>query len=147
MGLLDKWTKKKKEEQLKEVVDTDKNQTVAPVAKKATEKTEEAKAVVIAPVAPKSLAYKILIRPLVTEKATIAESGNKYSFLVTKEANKTSIIEAIEKVYGVKPRSVRVINVQGKTVRFGKSYGRRSDFKKAIVTLPKGKSLNLHEGV
>src|SRR3989344_1190347 len=91
MGLLDKWTKKKKEEQLKEVVDAGKNEVANPVAKTAT-KTEEVKAEVKAPVAPKSLAYKILIRPLVTEKATIAESANKYSFLVTKEANKTGII-------------------------------------------------------
>ncbi len=149
MGLLDKWTKKKKDEQLKEVVDSD-QKAAAPVVKKVVEKddkAEEAKTTVKAPVAPESQAYKVLVRPLVTEKSTIAESHNQYSFLVANDTTKTKIKEAIEKVYGVRPVNVRIINVQGKIVRFGRSYGRRGDFKKAVVALPKGKTLNLHEGV
>jgi len=54
---------------------------------------------------------------------------------------------AVEELYGTKPERVNVINVQGKVMRFGRSMGRRSDFKKAIVTLPSGKTINLHEGV
>lgn len=145
MGLLDKWTKKKKEAQLKETTDTKKTPVVEEKGKKVVK--EEVPLEVKAPVAPKSLAFRVLIRPLVTEKATVAESENKYTFLVAKSAGKKSVAEAVEKVYGVKPTAVRIINAQGKTVRFGHSYGRRGDFKKAIVSLPKGKTLTLHEGV
>lgn len=92
-------------------------------------------------------AYKILIKPLVSEKA--AESGklNQYIFIVDKKANKPEIKKAIQVVYGIKPTKVNVINTQGKKVRFGRTYGKRKDWKKAIVTLPKGKSIQIYEGL
>ncbi len=95
----------------------------------------------------KSLAFRILVKPLVTEKSAIAEHGNKYSFVVAKSANKNQIKIAIEEIYGVKPSQVNVANIEGRRVRFGRAMGRRSDYKKAIITLPAGKSIDIHTGV
>lgn len=92
-------------------------------------------------------AYKILIRPLISEKASAIGKLNQFVFIVGKKANKPEIKKAIEAVYGISPIKVNVIHVQGKCVRFGKSYGRRKDWKKAIITLPKGKSIQLYEGI
>ncbi|PIT87966.1 MAG: 50S ribosomal protein L23 [Candidatus Magasanikbacteria bacterium CG10_big_fil_rev_8_21_14_0_10_40_10] len=94
-----------------------------------------------------SVSDKILLSPLVTEKAAVRESLNQYSFIVGSKANKTQIKKAIVDIYGVKPTKVRVINMSGKVVRFKNTSGRRSDFKKAIVSLPKGKSIDIHQGV
>lgn len=98
-------------------------------------------------VATHTLAYKILIKPLITEKSAIAESKNKYSFVVVKSANKNQIKTAVAEVYGVKPVSVNVVNMEGRRVRFGRSMGRRNDYKKAIVSLPEGKTIDIHTGV
>ncbi len=100
-----------------------------------------------APKKLKKIINNILVRALVTEKSAVKQSENKYSFIVVKNANKAVIKKAIETVYNVKPVSVNVINVQGKAMRFGSHSGKRSDFKKAIVTLPKGKTIVIHEGV
>lgn len=94
-----------------------------------------------------SLAYKVLVKPLVTEKSAIAQSKNKYSFVVAKGANKDQIKKAIEEVYGIRPSNVNVANIEGRRVRFGRSMGRRSDYKKAIITLPQGKTIDIHTGV
>jgi large subunit ribosomal protein L23 len=91
-------------------------------------------------------AYKILIKPLVSEKAAEAGKLNQYIFIVNIGANKQEIKKAINVVYGIKPIKVNVINMRGKTVRFGRTYGKRKNFKKAIVTLPKGKSIQIYEG-
>jgi large subunit ribosomal protein L23 len=95
----------------------------------------------------KKIINSVLLRALVTEKSAIKQSENKYSFVVANSANKAVIKKAVEEVYGVKPLSVNVINAQGKAIRFGNHFGKRSDFRKAIVTLPKGKSIVIHEGV
>ena len=92
-------------------------------------------------------AYKILIRPLVTEKVSVIGALNKYGFEVALKANKIEIAKAIKEVYGINPTMVNVIKVKGKEVRYGKRSGKRKDKKKAIITLPKGKSINLYEGV
>lgn len=89
----------------------------------------------------------ILVKPLVSEKAAIAETANTYTFVVTNDATKLTVKRAVKEVYGVMPIRVRMLNVQGKYVRFGRGYGRRSDWKKAIVTLPKGQTIRIHEGV
>lgn len=92
-------------------------------------------------------AYRILIKPMITEKASIEAVHNKYYFEVARNTNKIEIAKAIEEVYGIKPISVNIINMDGKNVRYGRISGKRKDWKKAIVTLPEGKTINLYEGV
>lgn len=88
-------------------------------------------------------AHQVLIRPIVTEKATI--SGTYY-FEVAKDSNKAEIRKAIRQLYGVTPVHVRVMNVQGKAVRWNYQLGQRSDWKKAIVRLKAGETINVYEG-
>lgn len=92
-------------------------------------------------------AYKILIKPLITEKASDLGIINKYMFEVAKNANKIETAKAIKEVYGVKPISVNIINMKGKKVRYGKTVGKKKDWKKAIITLKKGENIKIYEGV
>ncbi len=156
MGLINNWLHKKDKEQLHKAGEK-KSQAVvvaeekpkAPKKKKEHDhKDHEAKPVKsTVKVSAGSAAFKVLVKPLVTEKSAIAESNSKYSFLVNKLANKNQIKSAVAEIYGVAPIQVNVANVEGRAVRFGRSLGRRSDYKKAIVTLPKGKTIDIHTGV
>ncbi len=92
-------------------------------------------------------AYKILAKPLVTEKASSVGVENKYIFQVAPKANKIEIAKAIQEVYGVKPVNVNIIKVRGKKTRYGRVQGKRKDWKKAIIKLPVGKSIKIYEGV
>jgi len=92
-------------------------------------------------------AHTVLIRSLVSEKSTMQESMGQYTFVVAKDANKVAIKNAIQQVYGVMPKRIRVMHYEGKRMRFGKNKGKRSDWKKAVAYLPKGKSIDIHEGV
>lgn len=92
-------------------------------------------------------AYRILVKPLVTEKASMLGLENKYAFAVATTANKIEVAKAIEAIYGVTPAKVNIIKVEGKKVRSRKNSGQRKDWKKAIVTLPAGKSIQVYEGV
>jgi len=91
--------------------------------------------------------YRTLIKPLITEKAAKFNSENKYVFAVAPKANKIMIGHAVEAIYGVKPARINVVSVKGKKVRTGRTLGKRKDWKKAIVTLPQGKSIQIYEGV
>ena len=93
---------------------------------------------------------QILIRPLYTEKISrLQESENKYAFEVAREANKIEIRKEIENKFDVKITSIKTMIVYGKMrqqlTRAGRFYGRRPDWKKAIVTLAKGDTLDLFE--
>jgi len=92
-------------------------------------------------------AYKILIRPWVTEKTTHLQSVGVYCFEVKVDTNKNEIKKAVEGIYGVKVAGVRIITLLGKKVRFGKIQGNRKNRKKAIVTLVKGQSIELYKNV
>ena len=92
-------------------------------------------------------AYRILVKPLITEKATDLGGQNKYVFIVDINANKIEVAKAINEVYGVKPSSVNIVKMKGKQVTRGRVIGRRKDFKKAIVTLAKGETIQVYEGV
>jgi len=92
-------------------------------------------------------AYKILIRPLVTEKATYLGMYNKYIFEVSSKFSKIEIKKAVQSVYGVIPVSVNVISVSGKERRYGKVLGRTKNWKKAIITLKQGEKIEIYEGV
>ncbi len=90
--------------------------------------------------------YSIIKRPLVTEKSTASrEDGNKYVFEVDPRANKIEIGLAVEKLFKVKVLDVRTFNVAGKKKRIGKTVGRKSDWKKAIVTIAPGSSIEIFE--
>jgi large subunit ribosomal protein L23 len=90
---------------------------------------------------------KIIIRPLVTEKSTRQkESNNQYVFHVHRDANKIEILSAVEHLFKVKVAQVRTTNVLGKVKRLGRKYGKRPDWKKAIVTLEEGSRIEFFEG-
>ena len=89
----------------------------------------------------------VVIKPAVTEKAGTLNELNQYVFVVDRGANKITIAKAVEAFYGVKPVAVNIINMPGKKVVRGRIKGQRSDWKKAIVTLPAGKTIAIYEGV
>ena len=92
-------------------------------------------------------AREILIRPLMTEKhMRQKEEQNTVAFQVRPDANKVEIRSAVETVFNVKVTEVRTINYEGKLKRMGRHQGRRSSWKKAIVTLAKGHKIELVEG-
>jgi len=92
-------------------------------------------------------AQKIIRRPLVTEKSTRQkESDHQYAFEVHRDANKIEIQSAVERLFKVKVVQVRTCNVLGKMKRLGRRFGKRSDWKKAIVTLREGDRIDFFEG-
>ena len=80
----------------------------------------------------------ILIKPLITEKTNDLMGENKYTFIVAKSANKIEIQKAVEEIFKVKVLDVNTINILGKVKRMGRTSGKRSDYKKAIVKLAEG---------
>ena len=94
-----------------------------------------------------SESYRVIIAPLITEKATQAGAHNQYIFTVAKDANKIMVARAVEAIYGVKSAAVNIMNMSGKTKRSGRVTGHRKDWKKAIVSLPAGKTIAVYEGV
>lgn len=93
-------------------------------------------------------AYKILLKPIVSEKSNILrESTNQVIFEVAKDANKQTIKAAVEKAFKVTVEDVRTLVVRGKHKTVGRFKGKRSNWKKAIVSLKKGDKIDLFEGV
>ncbi len=92
--------------------------------------------------------YSVIKKPVVTEKSTIArEEDNKYLFEVDRDATKIDIRNAVEKIFKVGVVDVHTINMSGKKKRMGRVVGRRRDWKKAVITLAPGSSIEVHEGV
>jgi large subunit ribosomal protein L23 len=90
--------------------------------------------------------HDVLIRPLLTEKITaIREVKNGIAFAVHRRATRIDIRRAVEKVFSVKVASVNVMNVRGKKKRQGRFSGKRSDWRKAFITLKKGEKVELYE--
>jgi large subunit ribosomal protein L23 len=89
--------------------------------------------------------YQIIIRPLITEKNTLLMEYNKYSFEVARNANKDQIRRAVEHIFDVTVVKVHTLNVRGKKRRRGREYGYQRDWKKAIVTLIPGDTIDLFE--
>jgi len=91
---------------------------------------------------------KVLVKPLLTEKATIRrETENEYAFAIDVRANKIDVKRAVEDLFNVKVTKVRTVNRSGKMKRMGAHQGRRSAWKKALVTLAAGNTIDLFEGV
>ena len=88
----------------------------------------------------------ILIRPIVTEKSTALMEQGKYTFRVPLAATKIQIRQAVEQIFKVKVQAVNTMRYEGKLKRMGRTQGRRSDWKKAVVTLKPGEAIELFEG-
>lgn len=92
--------------------------------------------------------YKIIDKPLVTEKGTdMLSEGNWVTFRVNPAANKIEIREAVQKIFNVKVINVNTQVVQGKSKRFGKTMGKMKTWKKAMVQLKEGDKIEIFEGV
>lgn len=90
----------------------------------------------------------IVRRAMITEKGTkIREGQNGYLFEVARDANKIEIKHAVEAIFNVKVASIRTLRVHGKPKRVGRFAGHRPDWKKAVVTLKKGETIELFEQV
>ncbi len=91
--------------------------------------------------------YEILRRPLVTEKGALLQANGKYAFEVAGAANKIQIKQAVEKAFKVRVNAVNVMTVHGKARRIGRRIVRTQSWKKAIVTLQPGDTIELFENV
>ena len=91
--------------------------------------------------------HRTIVRPLITEKSSAAyQARGEYTFVVHPDATKTQIRAAIEQLFGVKVTGVWTSNVRGKEKRMGKTVGRRPNWKKAIVKLREGDTIDIFEG-
>ncbi len=87
--------------------------------------------------------FKVLVSPLNTEKVNdIIEKNNQFGFKIAPDATKIEVKQAVEALFSVKVRSVQILNVKGKTKRFGRTNGKRPDWKKAYVGLEAGYDIN-----
>ena len=165
-GILDKIRGKKKDNKVidgvvkdipKKTVKKEEKKEVKKTTPKKAEKKEEKKEEIKKEAEKKtsvskkplshSRAHSVLIKTHVTEKATSEEIFGKYTFVVNRESSKVEIKNAVKDVYGVLPVKVRVIHMDGKKTSTGRIRGKRKDWKKAIITLPKGKTIDVHSGV
>ncbi len=91
---------------------------------------------------------KVIQRPLITERGSdLREKYNQFFFQVAPAANKHEIKQAVELYFGVKVESVRTMNMLGKVKRLGRFSGNRADWKKAVVTLAEGDSIDVFDNV
>ena len=90
--------------------------------------------------------YSIIKKPHVTEKTSLgSDTSNTVAIVVDRDANKIEIKQAVESLFKVKVDGVRTVNVAGKVKRVGKNFGKRSNWKKAYVTLQEGQSIDFFE--
>ena len=90
---------------------------------------------------------QVLLAPHISEKSSIvADANNQYVFKVATDANKTEVKQAVELMFNVKVSAVKVANMKGKTKRFGARFGKRSDWKKAYITLEAGQEIDFLGG-
>ena len=95
---------------------------------------------------------EIILKPIITEKMTaIGEKLNRYGFVVDRRANKLQIKKAVEELYGVQVKTVNTMNYDGKIksrgTRSGVQLGRTADFKKAIITLAEGETIDFYSNI
>jgi large subunit ribosomal protein L23 len=116
-------------------------QDEAPKGKAKTAKTKTAAPKVSSSTA--HFAHNILLRAVVTEKSTRGNAQSQYTFEVATDASKADVRRAVHHLYGVTPVAVNMLNVRGAAVRFGRTYGRTINRKKAVITLPSGKTIDV----
>jgi len=88
-------------------------------------------------------AHRILLRAVISEKSTRQGKDNQYFFEVPPTVTKPEIRSSVQMVYGIKPLAVNIVRLRGKSVRYGRATGRTIQRKKAIVTLPPGKTIDI----
>ncbi|MBZ4021112.1 50S ribosomal protein L23 [Rhodobacter sp. TJ_12] len=91
--------------------------------------------------------YDVIVKPVITEKATMASEAGAVVFQVAKTATKPAIKEAVEALFGVKVKAVNTTITKGKVKRFRGALGQRSDVKKAYVTLEDGQTIDVSTGL
>ena len=91
--------------------------------------------------------YDVIVSPVITEKSTMASEHNQVVFKVAKNATKPEIKRAVESLFGVKVKAVNTLVRKGKTKVFRGIRGKQNDFKKAIVTLAEGQSIDVTTGL
>ena len=92
--------------------------------------------------------HEVIVKPVITEKSTDQYDRNQaYTFVVARDANKIEIAQAIETLFNVKVASVRTMQYRGKERRVGRHVGRRANWKKAVVKLREGDTIEIFEGV
>jgi large subunit ribosomal protein L23 len=96
---------------------------------------------------PTARHYETIIAPIITEKATLLTEQNKVVFSVAKDATKDEIAASVEELFKVRVIKVNTLITKGKTKRFRGIMGRRSDVKKAIVTLQEGQTIDISTGL
>jgi large subunit ribosomal protein L23 len=92
-------------------------------------------------------ACDVILFPVITEKATLGSENNQVTFRVPLNANKFAIRAAVEELFNVKVKAVNTLRQQGKRKRFRGIPGKRPDYKKAIVTLEDGQSIDVATGI
>jgi len=107
----------------------------------------ETQAAPVKPIISKERMYQTILSPIVTEKATALTERNQVVFKVALEATKPEIKAAVEGLFNVKVLAVNTLVVKGKTKRFRGRPGKRSDWKKAMVRLAEGQSIDLTTGL
>lgn len=95
----------------------------------------------------RTAACDVILFPVITEKATLGSENNQVTFRVPINANKYAIRAAVEELFEVKVKAVNTIRQQGKKKRFRGIPGKRPDYKKAIVTLEAGESIDISTGI
>ena len=144
MGLFFKKTKK--EESFKDKPASAKATAGKKKKEKQEQKEQKAEAKAIVQKVKKTdikLAPAVLSRPQITEKATLLQEKDQYIFQVFKTATKPEVKKAVQEVYGVNVEKVRIINVDRKKKRLGRTTGWKKGYKKAIVTLQKGQEIEI----
>ena len=103
------------------------------------------KAATAAPVAKASTgqSFRVLLSAIVTEKSSRQAKNSQYSFMIAPGINKTQVRDAVQHLYGIQPVAVNITNLPGKVIRYGRTYGRSATRKKAVVTLPAGKTIDV----
>ena len=92
--------------------------------------------------------HQVIVKPVITEKSTDQlDRNHAYTFVVDKAANKYEIAQAVQTLFNVKVESVRTMMYRGKERRVGRHVGHRAAWKKAVVTLRDGDSIEIFEGV
>ena len=90
--------------------------------------------------------YSVIKKPHITEKTSLgSDVNNTVAIVVDRDANKIEIKQAVESLFKVKVADVRTVNVSGKVKRFGRNFGKRSNWKKAYVSLQEGQSIDFFE--